>query len=205
MIDIGIVKTEGALFVAVPYSKDFVNFAHMRGAKWSESQRKWMFDLRDEFALRSIMIELYGTDDYETCEKVTCRVAINKSHNTREVILFAFGRVVARMKRAGYAVLGEDVVIITGELAQERGASLFPNEEALLEIRGVPVKIAEQEYKKNPYHVTIIGGLKIQRLRDEREALIKRLSEIEETIQALEREEQKKAEMEDDIPDEFID
>ena len=58
---------EGLLKVTSPYNKEFVSFARMRGGKWSDGQKVWMFDPRDEFAVRSVLIDIFGTDDYESC------------------------------------------------------------------------------------------------------------------------------------------
>ena len=54
---------EGLLKVTSPYNKEFVSFARMRGGKWSDGQKVWMFDPRDEFAVRSVLIDIFGTDE----------------------------------------------------------------------------------------------------------------------------------------------
>ena len=70
-------RSNGMLAVACPFSKSFVSFAKMRGGKWSDGTKQWMFDERDEFAIRSTLIDIYGTDDYESCEKTDVRIELD--------------------------------------------------------------------------------------------------------------------------------
>ncbi len=67
----------GMLAVTCPFSHTFVSFAKMRGGTWSDGVRQWLFDPRDEFAVRSTLADIYGTDDYESCAKTDVRLALD--------------------------------------------------------------------------------------------------------------------------------
>lgn len=54
---IKIESRNGMLAVTCPYSRTWVSFAKMRGGTWSDGVRQWLFDPRDEFAVRSTLID----------------------------------------------------------------------------------------------------------------------------------------------------
>jgi len=178
--------TEGAIEVKSPYCEEFVDFAHMRGGTWSDSKKVWMFDKRDEFAVRTALNDIYGTDDYESCDKTEVRVDAYEYFNRAKERLYFAGREVAKnnwgnVKLANNAVLIEGGIDITG-----RGR-VTPRKGSTLEIRAVPRRAAEKAYRENPEIVKITGEYDIQQLKDEKEQLLKRIAEIDETIEMLER------------------
>lgn len=79
---ISLAISEGLLKVVSPFNREFVSFARMRGGKWSDGEKVWMFDPRDEFAVRSALIDIFGTDDYESCPKVNSRTPPSHLHYT---------------------------------------------------------------------------------------------------------------------------
>lgn len=174
----------GVLKAYAPYSKRFVEFAHMRNAKWSDSLKCWLFDPRDEFALRSTLIDIFGTDDYEQCAKVDARVRLDeiKSLAMRVSRLFFFGRELARRRYSDrYVDLGPGVVIVSGGFPPTGGrhCELDPFPGTVLEARGVPVQKAEQVQAKYAQAVEILGEYDLTRLREEREYHLKRVAEID--------------------------
>jgi len=178
--------TEGAIEVKSPFCEEFIDFAHMRGGTWSDSKKKWMFDKRDEFAVRTALNDIYGTDDYDNCDKTEVRInAHGFYHRAKEKLYFA-GREVARNKW-GNVKLADNVVLIEGELDITGRGKVTPRRGAILEIRAVPRRAAEKAYRENPEIVEITGEYDIQQLKDEKEQLLKRISEIDETIEMLEQ------------------
>ena len=176
----------GMLAVVCPYSRTFVSFAKMRGGTWSDGVRQWLFDPRDEFAVRSTLADIYGTDDYESCAKTDVRLALDGMRDEWDGYdrLFVCGREIARRKYYdSYVELGEDVVLIEGGFprkASYRGEPvLCPEDGTILEVRGVPVTAAEKALKKWPDAVTILGEYDITKLQEERDFHAKRIVELD--------------------------
>ena len=191
---------EGIIEALSPYSEEFVSFAHMRGGKWSKQKEVWMFDTRDEFAVRSALIDIYGTDDYETCEKVDIRFNFHALYyRTNHYRLFACGQEFARTKWDNIK-LSDNTVVAEGELYANKN-TVQGDKDTIIEMRAVPKLAAEKFYRENPDSVEIIGGLNIQRLKDERKDLEKRIAEIDETIATLENEEKEEGGIIPDLQD----
>lgn len=111
---IKIENRNGMLAVTCPYSRTWVSFAKMRGGTWSDGVRQWLFDPRDEFAVRSTLADIYGTDDYESCAKTDVRLALDGMRDKWDGYdrLFVCGREIARRKYYdSYVELGEGVVL----------------------------------------------------------------------------------------------
>lgn len=176
----------GMLAVVCPYSRTFVSFAKMRGGTWSDGVRQWLFDPRDEFAVRSTLVDIYGTDDYESCAKTDVRLALDGMRDEWDGCdrLCVCGREVARRKYYdSYVDLGEDVVLIEGGFprkASYRGDPvLYPDDGTILEVRGVPVTAAEKALTQWPTAVTLLGEYDINKLQEERDFHAKRIVELD--------------------------
>lgn len=176
----------GMLAVTCPFSQTFLSFAHMRGGKWSDSLQQRLFDPRDEFAVRSTLIDIYGTDDYESCTKTDVRLALDGMRDEWDDRdrLFVCGREIARRKHYdGYVELGESVVIIEGGFPRKGGSyrdpELEPDDGTILEVRGVPVTAAEKALTQWPTAVTILGEYDIGKLQEERDFHAKRIVELD--------------------------
>lgn len=190
---IEVIVKEGIIEVVSPYNPEFVSFAHMRGGKWSKKNKVWMFDPRDEFAVRSALIDIYGTDDYESCEKVDVRFSYNdifEYYNDYKVI--ACGYEFARAKW-GDIKLADHTVIIEGKLIN-KGNCVRAEKGTIVELRSVPKKAAEKFFREYPEAVEIIGGINIGQLKEEKMKLQKRIKDIDETIEKLEAENAKQEE-----------
>lgn len=190
---IEIIVKEGIIEVLSPYNPEFVSFAHMRGGKWSKKKEVWMFDSRDEFAVRSALIDIYGTDDYESCEKVDVRFDYNEVfpyYSDYKVI--ACGYEFARAKW-GDIKLADHTVVIKGKLFNKANC-VRAEEGTIIELRSVPKKAAERFFRENPETVEVIGRINIGQLKEEKLKLQKRIKEIDETIEKLEAEKQNEEE-----------
>lgn len=176
----------GMLAVVCPYSQTFVSFAKMRGGKWSDGARQWLFDPRDEFAVRSTLVDIYGTDDYEGCAKTDVRLVLDGMRDEWDGYsrLFMCGREIARRKyHDSYVELGEDIVLIAGGFprkASYRGEPvLCPDDGTILEVRGVPVMAAEAALQQYPEAIMVLGDYDISKLREERDFHAKRIAELD--------------------------
>jgi hypothetical protein len=196
---ISVSVNEGLLTVTSPYNKEFVSFARMRGGRWSDSQRVWMFDPRDEFAVRSALIDIFGTDDYESCPKVNVRVKLEHFEFSDEFILF--GRQLLRRRYSDRRVdIDNGVVVIAGGFpassSSRRHPAIEPEPGTVVEVRDVPRDIAMRTWSKHKEAIELLGRVDMEALKDEKAALLKRIEEIDQTIAELEAESER-----DDLAD----
>lgn len=186
-MNIKVRTSNNTILVTCPYSRAFCDFAHMRKAVWSDEKKVWMFDARDEFAVRGTLVEIFGTDDYEACQKVDVRVKVallNRDGSS----LFFLGRELAWRKYRDWAVsLGEGVAVVAGGFPPSGGSRgtpmLSPRADTVLEVRDVPISLAERAKAQYPEAIEILGKYDLARLREERDLLLKRLDEIERIIE----------------------
>ena len=181
---VSIETKEGVIEVTSPYNPEFIDFAKMRGGKWSDEKEVWMFDPRDEFAVRSALIDIYGTDDYENCEKVDirCDYSVAKINNWKS---FVAGWEVAR-SHYGNVKLSDRTILVEGELRVYKDKvkpELRSN--PILEVRAIPEKAAQKIYKENPDKVEIIGGIDESKLKDEKKKLQDRIQEINNLLETM--------------------
>ena len=178
---ISIETKEGVIEVISPYNPEFVDFAKMRGGKWSDENKIWMFDPRDEFAVRSALIDIYGTDNYKSCEKtdIRCHYSVAKIHKWKS---FVAGWEVAR-SHYGQVKLSDRTILVEGELKVHRDKVMSElRSNPILEVRSIPKKAAQKLYRKKPDKVEIIGGINETKLKDEKKKLQKRIDEINELL-----------------------
>ncbi len=182
---------EGLLKVTSPYNKEFVSFARMRGGKWSDGQKVWMFDPRDEFAVRSTLIDIFGTDDYEQAVKVSVRVKLDHFDLDGEFVLF--GRQLLRRKyRDSKVEIDNGVITIQGGYAWSGGSGRYPliapEDGTVIEVRDVPRDIAMRTWAQHKEGITLLGAIDIETLKEEKTALLKRIGQIDQMILDLENE-----------------
>lgn len=204
-VQVKVTARDGTLAVCCPYSKSFVSFAHMRGGKWSDGTDQWLFDPRDEFAVRATLIDIYGTDDSANCPKIDVRLNLDgMKEQTNTGRLFTCGREIARRRYWDrYVELGDDVVILAGGFPKETRsykALLEPKPGTVLEVRGVPVQAAEKTLRKHPNAVTLLGDYDLEALKTEREFHAARIAALDKLIARREAiaEEDPLADLQDD-------
>ncbi len=181
---VDLVAADGGIAVYCPYSPRFTDFAHMRKGVWSDQQKCWLFDKRDEFAIRQTLVDIYGTDNFAACAKCDVRVSLNE-FNTKVTRLFFCGREIARRRYADrYVDLGEGVVVVSGGFPDE-GQHINARENTVLEVRDVPVLAAERLKTKYPDGVVILGGFGLEQLYAERDYLRARLAKLDVAIERL--------------------
>lgn len=155
---------KAAVAAVTPYHPAFPQAAKALGGKWGTTPngtKAWLFDARDEEAVRDLCRRVYGTDGAEAPD--TCDVTITVT--TPGVLLallteqsdaqwwFA-GRGLASRRGRDYAVrLGEGVRIVSGRFTPTGGSMKYPaisyeGEAITLLVRDVPRLLAEQECAK---------------------------------------------------------
>jgi hypothetical protein len=179
----------GALAVQSPYSKQFTDFAHMRNAVWSDEKKAWTFDLRDEFAVRSAMSDIYGTDDYDLCKKVDVRINLDGIDTDSKRIWLCGREVAYRRYYDRYVDLGEGVAIIAGGFSEggsRHSEGCNADAGTVLEVRDVPHRAAEKSLLEYPKNIKIVSGINREALLDERQKCTERISEIDKLLEIKE-------------------
>lgn len=179
----------GKLAVDSPYNPVFVKRIKKAGGKWNASNRTWEVDERSIDTVRSIMREVYGQDDLPQ-ELVTVKVTIgDKSLNEWRAPVVLFGRIIASARgRDSGARPGEGVCFEKGGC--DSGGSMknwytIVSAGSEITIYDVPRLAVEQKLGwKDEYGTfeVIENGDPLAALRAEKEALLKRLAEIEELL-----------------------
>jgi hypothetical protein len=179
----------GKLAVDTPYNPSFVSKIKKAGGKWNPSNRTWEVDERSIDTVRSIMREVYGQDDLPQ-ELVTVKVTIgDKNLEEWRAPVVLFGRTIASARgRDSGARPGEGVCFEKGGC--DSGGSMknwytIVRAGSEITIYDVPRLAVEQKIGwKDEYGTfeVIENGDPLAALRAEKEALLKRLAEIEELL-----------------------
>lgn len=152
---------ESKIVVSSPYHPDFPKYAKNLGGRFNGSDKTWSFDSRDEASVRDLCLDCFGTDGEIEPELVDVRVTLTGSAS--KSIWFA-GREIARRPGRDMPVrLGSGVVVINGQFASSGGSRNYPcvswiGDSIALEVRDVPISLAEREKEKDPENVEILAS-----------------------------------------------
>lgn len=103
----------GQMKVVSPYNTTFVAGAKNLAGKWAAPA--WVFDARNETAVRALLTECYGSDGTGTEDVVSIRVKMNPDCSVYNGPITIGGRIIARaFGRDSGAKLGEGVVVLSG-------------------------------------------------------------------------------------------
>lgn len=182
MSDLKIEVSGETASVYSPYNAEFVQkMRRIGGAKWNRGQACWDVPAHAVSAVRLIMKETYGESDTEPAEKVTARVTFTDEMSENRSAVTLFGKTVASaFGRDSGAKVGEDVTFIVKNPrsggSRNHWETIIP-EGAVAEIHNVPRNMVVEG---RGYIVEIVedNGPDEKSLREEKAALLKRLSEI---------------------------
>jgi len=179
----------GKISIDSPYNPDFVSKIKKAGGKWNAGNKTWETDERFIDTVRAIMREVYGQDDLPQ-ELVTVKVAIgDKSISEWTAPVVMFGRNVASARgRDSGARPGDGVCFEKGGC--NSGGSMknwytVVSAGSEITIYDVPRLAVEQKLGwKDEYGTfeVIEADDPLAALKVEKEALLKRLAEIEELL-----------------------
>ncbi len=179
----------GKIAVDTPYNPSFVSKIKKAGGKWNPGNKTWEIDERTIDTVRAIMREVYGQDDMPQ-ETVTVKVTIgDKNLKEWRAPVVLFGRNIASARgRDGGARVGEGVCFEKGGC--DSGGSMknwytIVSAGSEITIYEVPRLAVEQKLGwKDEYGTfeVVENGDPLAALRAEKEALLKRLAEIEELL-----------------------
>ena len=179
----------GKISIETPYNPEFVRRIKRAGGKWNPNNKTWECDERSIDAVRVIMREVYGEDDMPQ-ELVTVYVKVGDNpieEHTGPVVMF--GRTIASaFGRDSGAKLGDGVCFSAGGATSGGSAKnwytiLRANSE--FTIYDVPKLATEQKLGwDDDYGIFEIveSADPMVALKAEKEALLKRLAEIDELL-----------------------
>jgi hypothetical protein len=156
-----ITTTDTQITVTGPYNSEFIAKARRLAGKWHAPS--WVFDIRDENAVRAACLKCYGTDGHTT-DLVDVRVTI--PHDGRGVggargPIELFGRTLARaFGRDSGAKLGDGVVVEAGGFGS--GGSMknwttTVKDDTVVVLRDVSRALVDA-HDNDDFIVAIIGG-----------------------------------------------
>lgn len=190
-MDIRISLNGAALAVVSPYNVDFVEAAKNLGGKWRDGQ--WVFDSRNEAAVRRACVAAYGTDGHSAADLVSLRITFDRDAEQHCGPITINGRSLVRASgRDSGARLCDGVVLESGHIrsgGSVKNWQTIATEGTTLLVHDVPRAHAEsvvrEQYLGSEHSVTAeiveIAPVTIDKdaLRGERERLVARLAEID--------------------------
>jgi len=115
MTPVAIETTGATTRVRSPYNSLFVAFAKSRGGRWDATSRAWVFDARDESAVRDECLRVYGNDGTRSASLVDLRISWPEGgHASCEALGIAGRTIAAATSRDSGARQGEGVVVLEG-------------------------------------------------------------------------------------------
>ncbi len=178
----------GKIAIETPYNPEFVKKIKKAGGRWNGSDKTWQIDERSTEAVRAIMRDVYGMDDMPH-ELVTVKVTLKERIEVWQGPVVLFGRTIASaFGRDSGAKLGEGVCFEKGE-AKSSGSvkNWYTTVEAdsIITLYDVPRRAVEEklgwEEKYGAFEI-VESADPLASLKAEKEALLKRLAEIEELL-----------------------
>jgi len=159
------VSGKDRVYVTTPYNPVFVQRARELNGTWHAESKRWSFDSRDEASIREVCIAIYGTDG-SPVEGPLVTVLVRLTDDVGDVFqdtdtLFLLGREVASRRGRDYGVrLGEGVVTRSGGFPSSGGSARNPRLDPLLntvlEVRDVPLALAQSEIARLPHALTML-------------------------------------------------
>jgi hypothetical protein len=178
--------TENTIIVISEYNTEFVDAARNLGGKWVSPA--WVFDIRDEAAVRAACMEFYGTDGVKT-DTVDIRVTITSDIEARTADITVFGKVVARaFGRDSGAKIGAGIVIESGKFSSGGSAKNWETTGqagTVFLMRDVSRRLVEANSDSSIEIEILSAKAEIDKdaLQAERDRLMTRLAEIDEQLE----------------------
>jgi hypothetical protein len=128
-----------------PFSYTVKERAKQMGGRWDASSGCWTFDVRDLFAVRAMLVEVFGTDDTDVVrETIQIRTKCEVTAEGTAIVLMGVELAVATGRDSG-ARLGDGVLIIEGHAGSGGSRQNWRTQLAagtVLELRDLPSRTA---------------------------------------------------------------
>ena len=187
------VSTEdNKLHVFAPFLQKFVVEAKKFGGIWSRTSKEWIFDTRDEEYIKKACFDLFGSDG-SSSKLVDIKITFLKGVlNYQDAVYICNRQIAYATGRDSGAKIGEGVKLLTGEIDSggstknwfttiEKDTVLIMRDVYEAAVEKELVKIDEAEVKRIKIEL-ISEHVDVDALKDEKEKLLKRLQEIDETL-----------------------
>lgn len=185
--------TNGQIAVHAPYNKRFIEFAHETAGKWNASDKAWMFDERDRSKVEDICVKLFNyLKSGDKTVTIQFPGTLLKSDGNEEFLLGK--KMCYRPSRDSQVRLTDGLLLISGKFAYSGGSMRYPNcgdvNNLVFEYRNFPEsrlpeldEIAYKDDETETYWYKVIENpIDLEALRSEKEALLKRLEEIDKLL-----------------------
>jgi len=191
-IDYKITEASGQILIEAPHNPTFDEKIKRAGAQWDTDSKAWRMDAKEIETARKAMQLVYGRDD-QPCETVSVRVTAKNGWGVTRGPIVILGRVIASATgRDSGAKVEKDVTIERGGCDS---AGTTANWETIIRRRtelvlhDVPKRLVA-ENDNNDIEIEVLNPaiqkpLQIKALMAERERLLARLAEIDESLDKL--------------------
>lgn len=186
-----ITRTETKIMVKSDYSTTFVTEAKKISGKWNADNKSWDFDIADEDRVKALLRKIYGEDGETAVETVRVEIVLDKINwsGMPDGVLEMFGRTLLQRRSRDAAVIQHDsVLVVKGSFDRSGGSAKYPriaqSSDMVIEVKSVPLALAEKAAADFPDAIRIISEAKIDRatLEAEKEKLLLRIAEIEKLL-----------------------
>ena len=179
-MDIKIKVENEKAYVYTPFNKNFAKKMRAMNGTWNGSA--WVVNTMFVSAVREIMRNVYGYDDTDTdIQTVTLRIVFLENQSAYHDGIRMFGKTIATAySRDSGARLGANVALIKGSICSGGSVKNWNTEidrDTVINLYNVPVEIKIEVVEDEE-----TGGADTDRLREEKERLLKRIAEIDELL-----------------------
>lgn len=172
---------DGKVKVQSEYNTSFIKGARLIGGKWKPPY--WVFSQEDEKLVRALCMDVYGQDGGTPSELVAIDIDLDSyPHDASGELLLGSMSIARRSDRDCPVKLSVNVVLVAGGFPDSGGSANHPRiaekPGTVLRVKNVPKPLYERIEDKTGLSI-VDGTIDRAALLAEREALTKRLAEIE--------------------------
>ena len=187
-----IINAENKLLVYTPYNPIFVKkIKQIIGAKWDPDKKAWSAPESALENIRSIMMSVYGESDVFPAEKVDVKLTYHEEYcEERQAVFFAGKTIAMAFGRDSGAKISPEVCFLAGGATSGGSTKHWETvikKGSVVQIPAVPLVLVQQEMENLSSDSMTVEIIKkdsqIEALNAEKEALEKRLAEINAILQ----------------------
>ena len=179
----------GRANIYTPYNPGFVRkIKGVGGSKWNSSEKYWSIPEEMIEVAREIMVEVYGYSDVKENETISLKLTFNESVVSPRSDVVLFGKILSHAcGRDSGAKVGDDAAYISGcatSGGSEKNWNSVVKEGSIVILSYVNKNIYEKSEIECDITVEILETkVNKQQLLEEKERLLKRISEIDKLLQ----------------------
>lgn len=174
-----IVRTEGKIKVQSEYNTDFIKKAKQIQGKWDAPY--WVFPEKVADRLDEILIDVYG-EGFQKVPKVEIEIDLDTFGKDGDDLTYKGLTIATRRYRDASVILKYDAYVTEGNFSSRGGSTKYP-EVTWAKGTKVRVSVPETLTEELPQGVTLVQEKsEEQKLREEKERLLKRIAEIDELL-----------------------